>query len=192
MRALRIFYCERNLVVVNKLIKNGTLDSIFRFFANEIIAEQSLEMLTLMVKYGSIDLGFQGFMGERKVLRTLAGINKNISFLMAFIDLSFYFEFPSFSKFDLLEIQTNMKRQLSTLSEEKGQEFISKLYQFSFCDFPLLDNTERKKNALLSIQRENQDKYIRQNFLSQNFESDSPHFANSSQTKILFRNKCMQ
>ena len=84
---------------------------------------------------------------------------------MAFIDLSFYFEFPSFSKFDLLEIQTNMKRQLSTLSEEKGQEFISKLYQFSFCDFPLLDNTERKKNALLSIQRENQDKYIRQNFM---------------------------
>jgi len=165
MRALKIFLCEKNLLIVNKMIKNDNMDKIFVLFSNDFTGKSSLEILTLMVKYGSIDPNFQNFMNEKKVLKTLAGINKNIMFLLAFLDLNFYFEFPNFNKSDLSEIQAEMKKQLCDLSEEKGQEIINKIYQFSFCDFNLQDHAERKKNAIFNLQKENQDKYIRQNYM---------------------------
>ena len=167
IKVFKTFLCEKNLVIVNKLIKNQIMEKYFNFFSYELTAKSSLDILILLIKYGSVDLNFQEFMNEKKVLKNLAGINKNIEFLISFLDLNFYFEFSSFSQSDLFEIQKHIKQNLKFLPEEKGQEFIHRIYQLSFSDFNLLDsNLEKRKNPIFGIQKEhNENKYIRQNFI---------------------------
>lgn len=165
LRGLKTLLCERNLIVVNKLIKHEKFEDFLILIENERTTKGFLEILILLVKYGSLDHNFQGVFKERHILRTLALLkSRKIPLLLTFLDLSFFFEFPSFNKSDLLEIQGSLKKQLGELTEENGGEFINRIYQFSFCDFNLIDrDINSKRNALNNLQKE--DKYIRQNFM---------------------------
>lgn len=166
MKTLRVFFCEKNLIFVTKLIQEDNLDKMLTFLFNDYTAKEALDILTLMVKFGSIDLTFQNFMQEKKVLKAVSLYTKKIELLLPVLDLNFYFEFPSFDKNDIVEIQKRIKAQLNEIQEDKGPEFINKIYQLSFCDFNLFDNNvDRKKNSILSLQKEKNDKYIRQNFM---------------------------
>jgi len=95
-KIFKTFLCEKNLIIVNKLIKNDIFESFVTFFACENTEEKSLEILILLVKYGSIEPNFLFFMSERRFLCKLARINPKIDFLIEVLSMNFAFEFPSF------------------------------------------------------------------------------------------------
>lgn len=166
MRCYKAILCEKNLTYVIKMINEEKIDQILRFFAHEISSQEGLEILILLVKFGSIDLNFQNFMKEKNVLKNLAFKTKKIDSLLTILDLNFFFEFPSFNKSDINAIQKTIKEEMIKIPEAQGADFIHKIYQFSFCDFNLVDqNSEKKKNNLMNIQKESNGKYIRQNFM---------------------------
>lgn len=166
MKCFKVFLCEKNLTYVIKMINEEKIDQILRFFAHDLSSQEGLEILVLLVKFGSIDLNFQNFMKGRNVLKNLAIKTKKIDALLTILDLNFFFEFPSFNKNDINAIQKTIKQEMIKMPETQGADFIHKIYQFSFCDFNLVDqNYEKKKNNLINIQKESNGKYIRQNFM---------------------------